>query len=484
MGARILKNYINGEWRDGQGTETINVENPATGEVLAQFRTSDQSDVKEAIDAAKNAFKEWRNVTAVERCRYMFKFCDLLKKNWEELAKDLTQEHGKEYLAAYGEIRRAIEMVEVACGIPSLMKGEFSEDVAKGIDEYLIRVPLGVFAVIPPFNFPAMIPLWFLPWAVACGNTYIVKPAREVPISMQNVFMLLEEAGFPKGVVNLVHSGKGVIDELIENKDVVGISAVTSTKTAREIYSRAAKHGKRAQCSGGAINFLIVMPDADLDKSIPNMMESCFGNSGQRCLAGTFIIGVGNIYDELKERFIDAASKLKIGYGLDKGVQLTPVVAKSNLERLHKQIETCVEEGIKLIKDGRGIKIDKYPNGYFLGPTIFEDPMPGTYPYQEEIFGPVVFLKKVKDLDEAIELANSVETGNASTIYTGNGHWAREFRNRIEAGNIGINVGIVAPMAFYPFAGMKDSFFGDLHPQAEDVIEFFTDKKVIISRWW
>jgi len=484
MSTELLKNYICGKWKDGSGKDIIEVENPATGEILAKFKTSNRNDVKEAVNSATEAFKEWRSIPQVERCRYLFRFCDLLKQNWDRLARDLTKEHGKEYPAAYGEMRRAIEMVEVACGIPSLMKGEYTEDAARGIDEYQIRVPIGVFAVIPPFNFPAMIPLWFLPWAIATGNTSIVKPAREVPISMQNVFKLLEEAGIPEGVVNLVHSGEGVIDELLENKSIVGISSVTSTIMARKIYARAAANGKRAQCSGGAINFLTVMPDANLDKVVPNLMESCFGNSGQRCLAGTFILGVDEIYKDLKEKFLEAASNLKIGYGLDEGVQLTPVVSRDNLEFLHKQIEICKSEGTKLILDGRGVKVEKYPKGYFLGPTIFEDPEPGSYPYKEEIFGSVVFFKKVKNLDEAIKLTNSVKTGNASTIYTGNGKWAREFQYRINAGNIGINIGVVAPMAFYPFAGMKDSFFGDLHPQANDVIEFFTDKKVIISRWW
>ncbi len=481
---RRLLNYINGEWVSPSGTEVIDVENPATGEILGQFQTSTQDDVRDAIKAAKDAFKEWRKVPAVKRCRYMFKFCDLLKENWDDLAKDLTREHGKEYPAAYGEMRRSIEMVEDACGIPERMKGEFSEDVAKGMDEYAIRVPLGVFAMIAPFNFPAMVPLWFIPWAIACGNTYIIKPAREVPITMQNIFHLLEKAGFPKAVVNLVHSGGGVIDELLENKDIVGISSVTSTAVARQIYKRASEKGKRAQCSGGAINFLTVMPDANLDRGIPNMIGSCFGNAGQRCLAGSIILGVGDIYEELKERFLKATSEIKIGYGLDEGVQLGPVVSKESLNHLHKQIEICINEGTKLITDGRGVKVKDYPKGHFLGPTIFEGAKPDSYLFKEEIFGPVICLKKVKDLDEAIEMANSVSTGNAATIYTGNGKWAREFQYRIEAGNVGINVGVVGPMSFYPFAGMKDSFFGDLHPQSQEVVDFFTDKKVVISRWW
>jgi len=479
-----IKNYINGEWVKPSGTEVIDVENPATGEVLAQFRTSTREDVKEVVKEAKDAFEEWRKVPAVERCRFLFKLYSLLKENWEELARTITIEHGKEYPAAYGEMRRAIEMVEAACATPSLIKGEFSENVAKGIDEYLIRVPIGVFAMLPPFNFPAMVPLWFMPWAVACGNTYIIKPAPQVPLTQSKIFELIDKAGFPRGVVNLIGNGEGVADELLENKDIAGISSVTSTPVAKEIYQKAAKNGKRAQCHAGANNFLIVMPDANLDKAIANMMSSCFGNSGQRCLAGSIILGVGSIYEELKERFLKAASSLKVGYGLEKDVDMGPVISKKALNKLHSDIEKGISEGAKLILDGREIKVEGYPKGYFLGPTIFEDAEPEMYIFDEEIFGPVVCLKKVKDLDEAINLANSSRFGNAVTIYTENGKWARQFQNRIECGNVGINVGVVAPMAFYPFAGMKDSFLGDLHGQAEDTIDFFTHKKVVISRWW
>ena len=479
-----IKNYINGEWVEPGGTEVIDVENPATGEVLAQFHTSTREDVKEAVKKAKDAFEEWRKVPAVERCRFLFRFYNLLKENWKELAKTITMEHGKEYPAAYGEMRRTIEMVEAACGVPSLMKGEFSENVAEEIDEYLIRVPIGVFAMIPPFNFPAMVPLWFMPWAVACGNTYIIKPAPQVPLTQTRIFELIDKAGFPKGVVNLIGNGEGVTDELLENKDIAGISSVTSTKVAKEIYRRAAENGKRAQCQAGANNFLIVMPDANLDKAIPNMMGSCFGNSGQRCLAGSIVLGVGNIYEELKERFLKSASSLKVGYGLEKGIDMGPVISRESLTHLHNEIEKGISEGARLILDGRGVKVGGYPKGYFLGPTIFEDAESGMDIFDEEVFGPVVCLKKVKNLDEAINLANSSRFGNAVTIYTESGKGAREFQSRIECGNVGINVGVVAPMAFYPFAGMKDSFFGDLHGQAQDAIDFFTHKKVVVSRWW
>jgi len=479
-----IKNYVNGEWAEPSGIKVVDVENPATGEVLAQFRTSTREDVKETVKRAKDAFREWREVPPVERCRFLFELYNLLKENWKELARTITMEHGKEYPAAYGEMRRTIEMVEAACGTTSLMKGEFSENVAQGIDEYLIRVPIGVFAMIPPFNFPAMVPLWFMPWAVACGNTYIIKPAPQVPLTQSKIFELIDKAGFPRGVVNLVGNGAGVIDELLENKEIVGISSVTSTPVAKEIYQKAAKNGKRVQCHAGANNFLIVMPDANLDKAIPNMTGSCFGNTGQRCLTGSIVLGVGNIYEELKERFLKAASSLKVGYGLEKDVDMGPVISKKALIKLHNDIQKGVDEGARLILDGRGVKVEGYPKGYFLGPTIFEDAEPGMHIFDEEIFGPVVCLKKAKDLDEAINLTNSSRFGNAVTIYTESGKWARQFQSRIECGNVGINVGVVAPMAFYPFAGMKDSFLGELHGQAQDAIDFFTHKKVVISRWW
>ena len=479
-----ILNYINGKWVEPRGNGTINVENPATGDILGQFNVSTAEDVKDAVKTAKNAFLKWRKMPAVERCRYLFKLYNLLKENWEELAKTITQEHGKEYPAAYGEIRRSIEMVEAACGVPSLMKGGFSENVSQDIDEYEIRVPIGVFAGIFPFNFPAMVPLWFMPWAVACGNTYIMKPSPLSPITLTRICELIHKSGFPKGVINLIGNGGGVTDELLRNKDIAGISSVTSTPTAKQIYKSASENGKRVQCHGGANNFLIVMPDVDLDKIIPNMINSCFGNSGQRCLAGSIILSVGNIYEELRENFVKAASSLKVGNGLEKGIDMGPVISKKALRKLHQDIEIGIKEGAKLILDGREIKVKNYPNGYFLGPTIFEDAEPGMHIFDEEVFGPIICIKKVNDLDKAIGIVNSSRFGNAVTIYTKNGNWAREFQYRVDCGNVGINVGVVAPMAFYPFAGMKDSFFGDLHGQAQDAIDFFTHKKIVISRWW
>jgi len=478
----ILKNYINGKWVESKSTELLDVDNPATGEVIAKVPMSTKEEVNEAVRAAKEAFPEWRQVPAIERARYLFKLRDLILEHKEKLAKTITREHGKEYRAAVGEMQRLIEMIETACGIPTLMMGDYSEDIARGIDEYTIRVPLGVFAVIPPFNFPALVPFWFLPWAVACGNTYIVKPNEQCPISQQRIFELIDEAGFPPGVINLVNGGPQQAQWLIEHPDVVGISFVGSTRVAKIIYELCGKYGKRVQAQAGANNFLVIMPDADVDAFMSNILESCFGNTGQRCLTGSVILGVGDIYEEFKEKFLDAASKLKVGNGLDPDVDMGPVVSKAALERLHREIEIGIKEGAKLLLDGRGIKVEGYPNGYFLGPTVFEAE-PGMYIFDEEIFGPVVCLKRVESLEEAIKLINSSKYGNASSIYTMNGKWAHRFRYAVQCGNIGINVGVPAPIAFYPFGGMKESFFGVLHGQGKDVVDFFTDRKVVIERW-
>ena len=480
--AERLRNYVGGKWVESKSTVWEEVRNPATDEVLSLVPMSTKEEVDECVRAAKEAFPAWRSTPQVVRARYLFRLKHLLEERQAELSRVLTLEHGKEYRAAFGEMRRLIEMVEVACGIPTLMMGDYSEDIAPRIDEYTIRVPLGVFAMIPPFNFPGMVPWWFMPWAVALGNTYIIKPNRQCPMTQQRLYELIDEVGFPPGVVNLVNGGREVGNRLIEHPDVKGISFVGSTPGAKAIYRKCAEHGKRCQAQGGANNFLVVMPDVDLDAIMPNIMESCFGNAGQRCLSGGVILGVGPVYERLKEKYLEAARKLKVGNGLDEDVDMGPVVSREALQKLHAAIARGIEEGARLLLDGRGIKVEGYPNGYFLGPTVFEAE-PGMYIFEEEVFGPVKCLKKVESLDEAIRLINSSHYGNAATIYTQNGAWAREFRYRVEAGNVGINVGIVAAMAFYPFAGMKDSFFGDLHGQGKDVLDFFTDRKLIIERW-
>ena len=484
MEVPTLRNYIGGEWRESSSDEVLDVYNPAADEVIAHVPLSTQEEVKEAIAAAKRAFPEWRETPPPTRVQYLFRLKELLEEHFEELSRIIAQEEGKTLDEARGEMRRMIENVEVATGIPSLMMGYGLEDIARGIDEEVVRQPLGVFAMIPPFNFPAMVPWWFAPYALATGNTYIIKPSEQVPLTQNKIFELLDELDLPPGVINLVNGAKGVVDLLLESPDIVGISAVTSTPVARYIYSKAAAHGKRVQCQAGAKNFLIVMPDADLERTVPALLASFFGCAGERCLAGAVLVAVGDIYEPLKERFLEAASRIKVGDPLDETTQMGPVISKQHKERVLGYIERGLEEGAKLLLDGRGVRVEGHERGYFIGPTVFDEVRPEMTIAQEEIFGPVVSLIRVEDLDEAIELIHANPYGNAASIFTASGSAAREFKHRVECGNIGINIGIVAPMAFFPFGGRKDSFFGDLHGQGQDAIDFFTEKKVVITRWW
>ena len=480
----VIRNYINGQWVDSKSTQILDVVNPATTELIGRVPLSTPDEVGTAIRAAKDAFWEWRETPPVTRARYLFRLMNLMEEHYEELSRVIVEEEGKCIDEARGEVRRAIENVEVGAGIPSLMMGYNLEDIAVGIDEECVRQPLGVFCMVPPFNFPLMVSLWFAPYALACGNTYIVKPSEQVPLSQRALFELIDEVDFPEGVINLVNGAKEVVDTLLESRDVTGVSFVGSTGVGKYIYQKAAENGKRAQCQAGAKNFLVVMPDADLDRTVPSLLTSFFGCAGERCLSGAVLVAVGDIYEALKENFVDAASRLKVGYGLDETVQMGPVVSKRHMERVLGHIEKGLEEGAKPLLDGRGIKVDEYPNGYFIGPTIFDEVTPQMAIANEEIFGPVASIVKAKDLDEAIDIIHANPYGNASSIYTSSGKWAREFKYRVRCGNIGINIGIVAPMAFFPFGGTKDSFFGDLHGQGRDAINFFTEKKIVISRWF
>ena len=480
----VIRNYINGQWVDSKSTQILDVVNPATTELIGRVPLSTPDEVGTAIRAAKDAFWEWRETPPVTRARYLFRLMNLMEEHYEELSRVIVEEEGKCIDEARGEVRRAIENVEVGAGIPSLMMGYNLEDIAVGIDEECVRQPLGVFCMVPPFNFPLMVSLWFAPYALACGNTYIVKPSEQVPLSQRALFELIDEVDFPEGVINLVNGAKEVVDTLLESRDVKGVSFVGSTGVGKYIYQKAAENGKRAQCQAGAKNFLVVMPDADLDRTVPSLLTSFFGCAGERCLSGAVLVAVGDIYEALKENFVDAASRLKVGYGLDETVQMGPVVSKRHMERVLGHIEKGLEEGAKPLLDGRGIKVDEYPNGYFIGPTIFDEVTPQMAIANEEIFGPVASIVKAKDLDEAIDIIHANPYGNASSIYTSSGKWAREFKYRVRCGNIGINIGIVAPMAFFPFGGTKDSFFGDLHGQGRDAINFFTEKKIVISRWF
>ena len=484
MGIQVLKNYVDGEWVESKSKELLEVRNPAIGEVVARVPLSTTNEMEETVKAAQVAFQEWRETPPFTRARYMFLLKNLMEDRFEELAQIIVKEHGKILDEARGEIRRGIENVEVAAGVPSLMMGYNTEDVAQGIDEDCVYQPAGVFCCVTPFNFPSMVPLWFLPYAVACGNTFIVKPSELCPMSSIILFELLDEVDFPPGVVNLVNGDKRVVDVLLEHPDITGVSFVGSTPVGRYIYSQATANGKRAQCQAGAKNSLVVMPDAILDKTIPSIISSAFGTAGQRCLAGSLVIAVGDVYEALKEKLVKEASQLKVGNGMDEAVQMGPVVSQKSLDRILKYVDKGLEEGAQLLLDGRGVHVEGHPNGYFIGPTIFTDVTPEMTIAREEIFGPVLGIIRVKDFEEALDVLHTSPYGNAASIFTISGKWAREFKYRVKAGNIGINIGVAAPIASFPFSGMKDSFFGDLHGQGRDAIEFFTDRKVVISRWF
>lgn len=482
-----LKNYIDGEWVDPADDKYREIKNPATLKPLAKIPIGSREDVKAAVDAATDAFPRWRRTTPLTRARYFFRLKALLEDNFEEIARVCTMEHGKIIDESRGEIRRGIENVETAAGIPSLMMGYNLEDISRGIDEILIKQPLGVFACIAPYNFPFMVPLWFLPTAVATGNTYILKPSPWTPLSMMKLMGLIDEAGFPPGVVNLVNGEVEPVKAILEHPEVKGISFVGSTQIGRDvIYKGAASRGKRVQAQCGAKNYLIVMPDADLNNAIPSLISSFFGNTGQRCLAGGNLVIVGNdpVFEKkVVSRIKEVASNIKIGYGLEEGIQLGPMQNENRKKRVIGYIEKGIEEGANLILDGRDFDSSGYPRDCYLGPSMFEGVTNDMTIARDEIFGPVMGIQTAKDLDEAIAKVNSSNYGNAASIFTNSGKYGRKFQYEVECGNIGINIGTAAPMAFFPFSGMKDSFFGDLHGQGRDAIEFFTENKVVIQRW-
>jgi malonate-semialdehyde dehydrogenase (acetylating)/methylmalonate-semialdehyde dehydrogenase len=479
-----LQNFIDGEFVDSSSPRTQDVVNPATRGVIATVPLSTGAEVTAAVDAAQEAFEEWRETPPNLRVQPLYRLKRMLEDEYESISRVLVQEHGKVIDEARGSVRRTIDNVEFACSIPTLLMGETLEDGgAMGIDEEAIRQPLGVCAAVAPFNFPAMVPFWFWPIAVACGNTFIVKPSEQVPITQDRIFRLVEEAGFPDGVVSVVNGDREAVDALLDEPRVRALSFVGSTPIAEHLYAAAAGRGKRVQCQGGAKNFITVMPDADLDAHVPNMVSSFFGNSGQRCLAGAVLVAVGAIADELIERFVASAGKLRLGYGLDESAQMGPLAGERHYERVLGFIEKGVAEGARLLLDGRNPQVAGFPDGFFVGPTIFDGVTPEMTIAREEIFGPVVAIMRVESLDEAIELANGSRFGNASSIYTRSGHAARAYKYRVRGGNIGINIGVAAPMAYFPFGGQGDSFFGDLHGQGRDGINFFTDRKVVISRW-
>ncbi len=478
-----LMNYIDGAWRESAAARCLDVTNPATGEVLARTPFSPPDEVDQAAQAAARAFNEWRRVPAAQRIQYLFKLKALMEESFDDLARSITLENGKVLDDARGEMRRAIENVEVACGIPMLMMGDFSEDIARGIDEYMIRQPVGVVASICPFNFPGMIPFWYLPYAVACGNTVIIKPSERTPLTMQKVFRLFEQVGFPPGVLNLVNGGPDTVNAILDHPAVAAVTFVGSTPVARHVYARAAANGKRVQAQGGAKNPLIILPDADLEMTTSIVTDSVFGNAGQRCLAASTIITVGEAARTFKPALAEAASRRVVGFGLEPGVQMGPVITPESKARIQNLIQKGLDEGADLLVDGRNPRIPGYEGGYFLRPTVLDHVAPGSTIATTEIFGPVMGLMSVDTVDEAIQLVNSGRYGNMACLFTSSGAAARKFRYEAQAGNIGINIGVAAPMAFFPFSGWKESFFGTLHGQGKHAVEFFTQTKVVVERW-
>jgi malonate-semialdehyde dehydrogenase (acetylating)/methylmalonate-semialdehyde dehydrogenase len=476
---RTIRNYVGGSWVEPESAERLDVTNPATGEVLAQVPLSTAKDVDRAVAAARDAFPGWRATPPVERARACFELKHLLEENKDELARLVTRDNGKAFKDASGEVRRGIECVEVACGIPSLMQGANLEDVSRGIDSDMLRQPIGVFAAVTPFNFPFMVPHWFLPFAIACGNTFICKPSEQDPLAVELTFELLDRIGLPPGVVNLVNGGKDSVNAILEHPGIDGVSFVGSTPVAHYIYETAAKHGKRVQALGGAKNHVIVMPDAELDSAVDGVLSSAFHAAGQRCLANSVCVAVGDVYEPLKSALTKKGGNMVVGDGSEPDTEVGPVISGTSRERILDWIEKGIADGGELVLDGRGKGLD---DGHFIGPTIIET-APESEIAREEIFGPVLTLIRARDLDHALEILNSSTKGNAASIFTTSGGAMRRFRYEAEAGMLGVNIGVAAPMAFFPFTGWKDSFFGDLHAHGRDAIDFFTEKKVVITRW-
>ena len=484
---RELTNHFGGQWKQSKSSEYLGVVNPATAEILGRVPLGSAEDVAAAVRAAAAAYPAWRQTPPEDRIQYLFKMKQLLEDHLDEIAKVCTMENGKTLAESKAEIRRAIENVEVACGIPTLMQGYNLEDVASGIDEMMIRQPLGVTAAIAPFNFPVMIPFWFLPYAIACGNTFILKPSEKVPLTSQLVFELMETLKLPPGVLNMVHGGKPVVDALLAHPEVRAISFVGSTPIARYIYAQAAVHGKRVQCQGGAKNHVLVLDDADLDTSTRIISDSAFGCAGQRCLAVSVAIVVGEAQKHFKDSIVSAASAIQVGDGLNESVTMGPVITKESKSRIEDLIAKGASDGAEMLLDGRSANGSGSGAGNgagnFLKPTILDNVPASSSLSNTEIFGPVLSLVPAKTLDEGIEILSRSPYGNMASIFTSSGSSARKFRYEVPAGNVGINIGVAAPMAYFPFSGWRDSFLGVLHGQGRDAVEFYTDKKIVVERW-
>jgi malonate-semialdehyde dehydrogenase (acetylating) / methylmalonate-semialdehyde dehydrogenase len=478
-----LKNYIDGQWVESAGTRYLDVINPATGEKLSSVPAGSKEDISLAAEKAHKAWAGWRNTPATQRVQYLFRMKFLLEKHTDEIAAICTAECGKTFAESKAEFTRAIENIEVACGIPKLLQSEFSEDIAVGIDEFYIRQPLGVGACIAPFNFPVMIPFWFMPYAIACGNTFIVKPSEKVPVTMNRIFEIFTELNLPAGVLNMVHGGRETVDAILENPLIPAISFVGSSPVAKYIYHTGVANGKRVQAQGGAKNPVVVMPDADEETAIKIITDSAFGCAGQRCLAASIVITVGKAGQTFTEKVTAAARAKKTGNGMNPGTDMGPVITKESRERIEMLIQKGLDNGAELVLDGRKLKVPGHESGNFIGPTILGNVDPEGELYKTEIFGPVLSIINVETLEDAISLINKSSYGNSACIFTRSGAAARKFRHDAMAGNIGVNIGIAAPMAFFPFSGWKESFYGDLHGQSLHAVEFYTQTKVVIERW-
>ena len=481
-----LLNFVNGQWQRSDSADALDVYNPATGAAIATVGLSPAAEVDAAVGAGLEAYAGWRETPVVDRIQPLFRLKMLLEEHLDDMGRILTEECGKTFAESVGEIRRGIENVEVACGTPSLMQGWNNEDIARGIDEHMFRQPLGVVAAITPFNFPGMIPLWFLPYAVATGNCFILKPSEKVPMTTQKLFALIEEAGFPPGVVQLVNGGAETVNAILDHPDIRAISFVGSTAVAKYIYSRATANGKRAQCQGGAKNPVVIMPDANIETTTQMMGDSAFGCAGQRCLAVSVAVTVGEAKDPFTEGIADLAASRKVGYGLDEATEMGPVITRESKQRIEGLIEVGAQEGARVLVDGRQKSVAGYDDGYWVFPTVLDAVEPTSQIARTEIFGPVLSLMHADTIEDAIALINdrSVSAyGNMACLFTSSGAVARQFRHEVDSGNIGINIGVAAPMAFFPFSGWNESFFGDLHAQSRHGIEFYTQTKVVVERW-
>ena len=475
---RLLDNYVGGRFTAATATDAPDVPNPATGAVLARVSLSSAADLDAAVRAAREALPAWRAVSVIERGRRLFALREGLDARREELARSVTVEMGKTLDDARAEVGRMIEMVECACAIPTTMQGRVLEDVARNVDAETVRQPVGVCAAIVPFNFPAMVPFWFLPFAIACGNTFVLKPSEQVPITQSLVFESIDELDLPEGVVNLVNGDRAIADAILDHPDIDAVSFVGSAKVARHVYARAAARGKRVQALGGAKNHMVVMPDAVLDKTVSGLLGSAFGAAGQRCMAGSVVVAVGDAHARLRDALREAAADMKVGDGLEEGVDVGPLISRAACERVRGYVDRAEAEGAEIVLDGRDA-----PDGY-VGPTIVDGVSPEMEIWRDEVFGPVLAMVHAESLDDAIGVVNSSAYGNGVSIFTESGAAVRRFRHDVEVGMIGVNVGVAAPVAFFPFSGWKDSFLGDLHAHGPDAVEFYTRKKTVTSRWF